>query len=333
MTIGSKEDKKLRVGVIVGGTPEELNDAIYTAHEVAKALEGLGYHVEMITFDERFEKAVKLARIDMAFIIDATYIGSKKVNYGLRDLLDKLKIPYTGSKSKAASITKNKSLSKKYFEKAGLLTPAYLEISAQNLDTLEERLVRYNVKSPYVIKPRDEGAGMDVYYINSLSELLKRAKKLLDRHKNLIVESYIRGTEITIPILEIKGRVVPLACIEMEKAKSIKVLSYDVKSIMQFSPQKEIERVLRYHVPARIDKRLSEKIMKGAIVAHKTIECKGYSRIDTIVDRAKNVYFLEINSLPTLSEVGPFTKAARLRGFNYVDIINHVVHSVIDFMS
>ncbi|MFZ5932759.1 MAG: D-alanine--D-alanine ligase family protein [Patescibacteria group bacterium] len=330
MTIGPGRYGKLRVGVIVGGTPEELNDAIYTTHEVSKTLEDLGYHVEIITFDERFEKVVKYARLDMAFIIDSTYIGERKVRYGLRDLLEKLKIPYTGSGSKAASITKNKVLSKKYFEMGGLLTPYHLEINRKNLLRLKERLAKHNMEPPYVIKPRDEGAGMGVYFVDTPRELLKIAKKLLKRHQNLIVEQYIRGIEVTVPILEIKGKATPLASIEMEKAKNVKVLSYDVKSILQFSPQKEIKRVVAYHVPARINKALSKKVLRSATIAHKIIGCKGYSRVDAIIDRAKNVYILEINSLPILSESGHFTKAAEFKGLNYKDIINHIVHSVLD---
>lgn len=318
---------QLRVGVIVGGTPEELNDAICTAHEVSKSLEKLGKHVEIITFDDKFEMAIKYARLDIAFIIDATYLGKTKIKTNLRDILEKLKIPYTSSKSKAASITKNKFLSKRYFKEVGLLTPVDVEISSKNLTELRELLVANGIKSPYVIKPRDEGCGMDVLFVQTVNKLVEIADKLLRRHKNLIIEQWVSGIELTVPVLEIKGKPIALAAIEVEK--KVKVLSNDIKSLIQFSPQKEGEKVVRYHVPARIDKKIYKKALQNAVLAHKVIGCEGYSRTDMIVDKFGNIFVLEINSLPTLSEYGLFTQAAKLKGISYNDLIDNIVKSAL----
>lgn len=316
-----------RIGVIVGGTPEELNDAIHTAYEVSKSLEKLGKHVEIITFDDKFETAVKYARLNAAFIIDATYLGKIKIRTGLRDILEKLAIPYTGSSSRAALITKNKVLSKKYFEKGRLLTLPHVEVNNRNLSEWKNLIVASNIEPPYVIKPRDEGSGIDVFFVETVSKAIKLVKKLLKRHKSLIIEKYVDGVELTVPVLEIKGKPTALATIEVEK--KVKVLSNDIKFLIQFSPKREGEKIVKFNIPANISKKINQLAIHSAVTAHEIIGCRGYSRIDMIANKAGDIYVLEINSLPTLSEHGLFTRAAKFKNIFYNGLIENIVQIVL----
>ncbi|MEK7550720.1 MAG: ATP-grasp domain-containing protein [Patescibacteria group bacterium] len=316
---------KLRVGVIVGGRPEELNDAICTAHEVSKSLENLGSHVEIITFDDRFKKAIIYAKIDLAFIVDATYLGKTKNKRSLRATLEKLKIPYTGSKIKASSITKNKSLSKTYFKKAGLLTPKHIEISSKNLTKLKKKLLEEKLEPPFVVKPRDEGSGIDVIFVKNIEKTVETSKELLVRYKDIIIEQYMKGIELTIPVLEMNRKVVALAVIEIEK--SIPVLSNEVKSLLTFSPKQESEKILRYYIPARMREDIIKKAGQMAINVHQAIGCRGYSRIDMIVDKQNRIWVLEINSLPTLCNDDFFSMATKYKGLSYDKVVESIITS------
>lgn len=323
-----RESNKMRVGVIVGGTNEELNDAICTAYEIAKSLENSGKHIEIITYDDKFETKVKFAQIDLAFIVDATYLGKEVAKNNLRIVLENLGIPYTSSKVKAASITKNKSSSKRYFRKAGLLTPNYIEISSRNLAKINEVVTKNQVRAPYVIKPRDEGAGIDVLYIETQSELINVAKNLLRKHGNLIIENYIEGIELTVPILEVKYKAIPLSVIEIDK--KAKVFSGDLKSLIQFSPEENGKKVVKYYIPARITKKIYKRCLEMAITAHNSIGCRGYSRVDMIVEnKSADIYILEINSLPSISELGLFSKSVKLKGFSYNYLIENIIQSAL----
>lgn len=323
----NKTESKLRVGVIVGGSPEELNDSISTAHEVAKALEKTGKHVEIITFDDRFETSVSYARIDVAFIIDATYLGRFKKGVNLRKTLEKLQIPYTGSKLKASSITKNKSLSKGYFRKANLLTPNYVNINRGNLKQLKQLISKQNIKPPFVVKPRDEGAGMGVVYCKTFDDLRKAARNLLFRYHDLIVEVFIKETEVTVPILEINKHPLALAVIEIQKSGGIKVLSYDIKSEIQLGPLSEGKKKVKFVIPANLEKSLYDQALKDAARAHIAIGCRAYSRVDMVIDKDNRIFILEINSLPVIAEFSNFTKAAKLNKITYEGIVDNILKS------
>lgn len=132
--IKSIKDKTSKVGIIFGGTPGERPYAERSAIDISQALKTLGYNPIRIDFDKNFMNKINRVKIDLAFLIDATFMGTideyeRFLNgRSLRQILEELNIPYTGSLLSAAETTKNKIASKVAFLKAGLSTAPYKEI-------------------------------------------------------------------------------------------------------------------------------------------------------------------------------------------------------------
>jgi D-alanine-D-alanine ligase len=315
--------KPKNIGIIVGGSKWEIEYAEGSAREVEQALSNMGYKSTLIYFNNGIIRNLKNNKIDVAFIIDASYIGGKDEVKDLRELLDELRIPYTASNREAAEKAKNKVKSKQAFVSAGLMTPKYLEIKdGLGLSKIMD-LIERNLRPPFIIKPRDEGTSVGVTYVAKTKELKKQIYALLKQFHKIILEEYIKGVELTVPILEIQDQILALDVIEIEK--SLKIYSYKIKQMGLHEDERS--NYIKFHYPARIDKKLSYRVAESAINAHKSVNCHGYSRVDTIVNDAGDIYMIEINALPLLFKDDFHALAAERKGIMYDQLVELILNS------
>jgi D-alanine-D-alanine ligase and related ATP-grasp enzymes len=155
-----------------------------------------------------------------------------------------------------------------------------------------------------------------VEIVDNKKELLKKAKSLRKEFADLFLEEYIEGMIATCGILDDK----PLPILELVPKKE-RFYSYKAKYT-----KGETEFIL----PARLDKKTTLKIQELSLRAHKIIGCKGYSRIDLIVKERKKPYFLEINTLPGLTELSDLPKEAHHLGISYEEVILKILKTAID---
>ena len=85
-----------------------------------------------------------------------------------------------------------------------------------------------------------------------------------------------------------------------------------------------------YLIPAKLDKSDEMQVKKYALQLHKLVGCHSYSRVDFLMDSNHNVFILEINTLPGLTDTSLFPKAASKIGMSYKDIPNEKYNEVID---
>lgn len=137
-------------------------------------------------------------------------------------------------------------------------------------------------------------------------EELRNSKKY---NNAVIVEKYIPGKEITVSILG--DRALPI--IEIKPHSNV----YDYKS-------KYSKGETEYICPAQLDKSLSKEIQDTALKVHKLLGCEVYSRVDFRLD-GNNFYFLEINTLPGMTETSLFPMAAKAVGLSFEDLIDKII--------
>lgn len=319
--------KPSKIGIILGGTPEEREYAEKSAHDIFRALKYLGYKPVKINFDKHILENLNINKIDLAFIIDATFIGTKKGtttigNKSLRHLLEELHIPYTGSSIQAAETTKNKIASKIAFIKAGLKTPPYkivnLEISPQQ----EAMRILTNLNLPVIIKPRDEGSSIGITVVKSYDSLVDAIRLLKKMFEHIFVEKYIKGTEVTVSVIELNSGLKSLPVIEVNHKAEF--YSRKIK-LTDFRMSNQGKNSSLFYIPARLRKSLYKKVQKVATIAHKATGCSGYSRVDIIVDDKNTPQVLEINSLPVLESKDFVAWSAREEGIPYETLIEGIV--------
>ena len=217
-------------------------------------------------------------------------------------------IRYGGSRVLASALGINKILSRQIFEKAKIKVPGYLAFKKYDNPTI----IWHKFKIPIVVKPFDQGSSIGVTKVTKKQDLQAALKKAFSYSKNVIIEDYIDGIEITCAILgNDKPQALPL--IEIVPKKDF----FDYEAKYNESMCDEI-------CPARISQDQTNKAQKIAIKAYSSLGCRGFGRVDMIIKR-NDVYTLEVNTIPGLTQVSLFPKAASAAGISYSRLLNKII--------
>lgn len=290
--------KDIKIALLYGGNSKEREISIKSGKAVENALKLLGYNYKVFDPVKGFEfiEEIKSYNPDLAFI---SLHGKGGEDGKIQSLLEFLGIKYTGSNSKTSAVCMDKVLTKKI-------------LSSENIP-VPQTFSKDNIKFPVVVKPSEEGSSIGVYIANNKKDLNDALKHLKD-YKNIIIEQFIKGREITVSILN--GKILPIVEIVVDDG------FYDYKN-------KYISSKTNYICPAEIDEKLQEKINKIAKKCWEVFNCKGAVRIDMIIDKNNTPYVLEINTIPGMTEHSLLPKAAKAIGLSFEELVNEIIEGAL----
>ena len=316
--------KPKNVVVLMGGISPEREISLRSGNAVARALKEAGFNVTCI--DVKDEKIEELDRmdIDVAFIALHGYFGE---DGGVQQLLELKGIPYTGSGINASRLAMDKLATKKCFIEAGIKTPDYITVTEfQELQEIQREISKLGL--PVVLKPTRNGSSIGISIIKKINELQIGLEKAFEFGYELLVEKYIKGRELTVGILDDKA----LPIIEIKPA--VEFFNYEAKYkddrtkylIVEktLSEQKntvgDSSRTIGFLSPATYN-----NAQELAINAQKILGCKGFSRVDMLLDDRDNLYLLEINTIPGFTEKSLLPKAAKAAGMSFPSLCEKIV--------
>lgn len=285
-----------KIGVIMGGVSSERNISLKSGNAVLIAL--LQENLQVVPIDlktdnpEEVEQVIYDSKIDFAFISLHGYFGE---DGRIQFILDQLGIPYTGSSSQASRVAMDKVAAKKVFESQGLKTPKYLAIKSLN------DFIKGSLNFPLVVKPASNGSSFGLSLIDSIFELENAFEEAKKFDKVVLLEEFIKGRELTVGILGDQALPVIEICTKR------KFFDYEAKYQKGFT---------EYIVPAQIAEDLAREAQKVAITAHQALGCFAFSRVDIIL-KERDIFILELNSIPGMTETSLLPKAARYSGLNF----------------
>ncbi|MEJ2347647.1 MAG: D-alanine--D-alanine ligase, partial [Patescibacteria group bacterium] len=217
----------------------------------------------------------------------------------IQGMLEIMGVPYTGSGVLASALGMDKLMFRKIMEKESIPVPRY---SVVRKDDLQKPLHSIANNPPYFIKPHNQGSSVGISIVRIKKQLAKALKLAFKYSDVALVDEYIEGKEVTCGILgNEKPKVLPLVEIIPKKGKF-----FDYNSKYMKNGAEEI-------IPAKISTKLTREIQKMAINVHKILGCRGFSRVDFILKVNKPVV-LEINTIPGLTPMSLFPKAAKAAG-------------------
>lgn len=290
--------KNKRIGVLMGGLSEEREISLKTGAAILKALGDKNYKAIAIDAGRDISAVLIKKKIDIAFIALHGRYGEDGCIQGL---LEVMAIPYTGSGVKASALAMDKTAAKKVMLYHGVSTPA---------SCIYEEGVRPKIKAPLVVKPACQGSAIGVSIVkedSGLKAALHEAKKF---GGPVLIEKYIKGRELTVSILD--GRVLPT--IEIRPKKGF----YDYTA-------KYTKGMTEFVVPAQITKSLDKKVAKESLKAYEALGCKGAARVDVILDSKGTPYVLEVNTIPGMTELSLFPRAAQAVGLDYPALVEEML--------
>ncbi|KPA10198.1 D-alanine-D-alanine ligase [Candidatus Magnetomorum sp. HK-1] len=302
--------QKITLALLSGGISSERDVSIKSGNEVYKALDKEKY--DIIRYDPKTDIAKIVADhsiIDIALIIMHGPYGEDGTIQGLLDLLG---IPYQGSGVLASAVAMDKLISKKLYEKEGLTVPPYVLIDHNDFQHAKDSVRHLGL--PVILKPVKGGSsiGMDIVY--SESELSVALENAFQYDRQVILESYIQGTEVTCGILG-NNDLTPLPLIEIVPNQGYRFFDYEAK----YKPGATQEIC-----PARIDADLTQKSQECAIKAHQALGCWGCSRTDMIINNG-DIYILETNTIPGMTPTSLLPQAAQASGLNFSQLLDRLI--------
>jgi D-alanine-D-alanine ligase len=302
--------KSKRVGILMGGSSAEREVSLRSGRTCARALEQAGHEVVRIELGEQGDPLDQLRRagIDVAFLALHGRFGEDGCIQGLLELLG---IPYTGSGVLESALAMDKLKSKELFRLHNVPTPQYYVFSSttSRSNILE---THGSFGFPAIVKPRREGSSIGISCADDEDSLVEAIRSASEHDRDVLVERFIRGKEITVGILN--RRV--LGALEVAKKGGI----YDFSA-------KHTPDMTEYHVPARLSPALYKNVLLLAERAADAVGVSGAVRVDLIVTENQNEYVLEVNSLPGMTPASLLAKIAEAAGFGFVELCDAILSS------
>lgn len=296
--------KQKKIGVLLGGESAEREVSLKTGGAILDALLEKGYNARALDMKGDWAKVIGEGKIDVAFIALHGRLGE---DGAIQGLLEVFGIPFTGSGVAASAIAMSKVMTKKILSDSGVRTPKYIYF-----DVGEEREVipHSDLDFPLVVKPDREGSTIGISIVQNQGSLEGAVLEASRFDKRVVVEEYVPGREITVGVLN--GKVLP--AIEIIPKSGF----YDYRS-------KYTAGETEYVCPAKIDEKILSEGYFAATTACRILELRGAARLDFRVGEDGKVYFLEINTIPGMTETSLLPKAAGAAGIPFGDLVELIL--------
>jgi D-alanine-D-alanine ligase len=322
---------KTHVAVFMGGRSEEHEVSLKSGGGVLRALQSAGYEATPVTVGRDGswsigEDAPRGAAAAMAALesrnIDCAFIalhGPYGEDGRLQGLFDMTGLPYTGSGCAASALAMDKVRCKAVVSAQGIRVAGHLGLDRPTwaIDAGQvTEVVENDIGFPCVIKAVSQGSSKGIAICDSILTFRQDMERVLDVEDYVMVEAFVKGTEVTCSVLDAdpSGRMRPLPVTEI-CPKNARYFDYDAK----YTPGATDEIT-----PARIPQDAAELIMDMAVHAHEVVGCSGWSRSDFIIDEEGPVW-IEVNTIPGLTETSLFPQAAEAAGISYEQLITALV--------
>jgi D-alanine-D-alanine ligase len=299
-----KKLKNKKIGVLYGGISTEREISIKSGKTVFNTLKNLKLNVCAIDVNRNVADRIKQEKIDIAYIVLHGPMGEDGTIQGMLEILG---IPYTGSGVFASAASMDKDISKKMFDYLGILTPKWKILK-------KFEIVPKIKKYPVVVKPIMQGSTLGVAIVKKVSEFAGAVKEAFKYDKEIFIEQFIKGKEITVGVLN--GEVLPVLEI-IPKGKF-----YDFKSKYQKGGSQHI-------IPARISPKAYKTAQDNARAIYKGFKCRAICRVDMIVDANDKVWVLENNTIPGMTETSLVPDEARAVGYDFETLVLKILESTL----
>lgn len=303
-----------KILILEGGNNEEHDVSLVTSREIQKILNQNKLKFKILRVNPKnFHK--KIINYKNFVCINALH-GPFGEDGQTQKILKKNKIPFSHSNIKSSNLCFNKSASKKEIIKNKLMSPKFYLLNINDLN--EKKLITIKSKlKKFVIKPNRSGSSFGIKIIKNQKEFdnlisnIEEFKKELNNHKEILIEEYISGRELTVSTIKLDKKIHALAVTEIKSKNNF----FDYKA-------KYSKGYAKHILPAKLNKINYAKCLKFATKAHKLLGCNSLARTDFIFDTKKNkIFFLETNTQPGLTPISLLPEQANYKGLSFSEII------------
>lgn len=316
-----------KVAIIMGGYSSEYQISLKSGNVVYQFLDQnkyKGYRIHIFK-----EKWVYVDDNDNEFPIDrndfSTTVNGEKINFDvvfnaihgtpgedglLQAYFELLGIPQSSCDYYQAALTFNKrdllSVLKPYGIKTA--TSFYLNLG----DEINVGAILKTVGLPCFVKPNKSGSSFGISKVKTEAEFLPAIETAYKEDNEIIIESFLDGTEVSVGVINYKGKVTVLPITEIVSENDF--FDYEAKYL---GKSQEI-------TPARISDEMTAKVSAVAKKAYEVLKMSGFSRSEFIIVNGEP-HMLEMNTIPGLTTESLIPQQAKEAGISLTDLFTNAL--------
>lgn len=308
-----------RVAVLKGGRSLERQISLKSGARVQDALERLGHDVVGIDVGHDLVERLREASPDVAFV---ALHGRDGEDGTVQELLEAAGIPYTGSGVSACIRCADKVLAKHHMRDAQIPTPdffAFNETAFKELGAADALpAIMQRLGFPIVIKPSNQGSALGIKLARGEQDVPGALVAAFSYGDKVLLERHIDGRDLAVSILDRVG----------EPGSEPIVLP-----VVEAIPHEDDRYEARYEIgrsefvcPAALPDEVTERAQRLALDVWEALGCAGFARIDLMrEERDGELYVLEANAIPGLTDTSLFPQAADAAGIGFDALIGRIV--------
>ncbi|MGV6850678.1 MAG: D-alanine--D-alanine ligase [bacterium] len=296
--------KEQRIALVIGGQSAEAEVSRKGGQAISEAMSRLKLNYQVLDGLQALQRALQNNTVDCVFNLIHGEGGEDGVIQGL---LESFEIPYTGSGLLSSALSMNKKMSCDLWKYHGLpvadsvLVAGQCEISTLSWNTF-----------PAVVKPNSGGSSVGVAFVHNHQELVSACESIIKDGDCALIEEQIIGDEYTVGILG--EQVLPI--IKIVPATGF----YDYESKYQLDNT-------QYICPCDLSDSIQLQIQNLALKAYQLCGCKGWGRVDLIMNRHNKPVLLEVNTTPGMTSHSLIPKAAHQAGIGFDQLVIRILES------
>jgi D-alanine-D-alanine ligase len=293
-----------KVAVLMGGTSAEREISKMSGAGVLAALISCG--VDAHAFDPAERDLSELKREGFARCFIALH-GRRGEDGTVQGALELLRIPYTGSGVMPCAIAMDKVMTKRVWIAQGLPTPRYVCLGPQEQSRERLLAVPDELGLPLIVKPPREGSSIGITKVEGYSQMQDAVALATRYDPDLLCEEFIAGEELTCAVLGAGTAALALPLIRIVAPAG----NYDYQ-------HKYFSDATRYLCPSGLDAAEEDSVQALALAAYRTLQCRGWGRIDVMLRASdRKPFLLELNTSPGMTSHSLVPMAARAAGIDY----------------
>ena len=326
--------QKRNIAIVCGGYSSEHEVSLRSAQGIYSFFDKERYNVYIVEISKESwwvnveeNQQLPIDKNNFSFelngnkvVFDYAYItihGTPGENGLLQGYFDMIQLPYSTSGVLVEAMTFNKFVLNNYLRGFGYNVAISMVVYKDEADKISAEKIESELGMPCFIKPAADGSSFGVSKVKTKSDIPAALELAFNESNEVMIESFLQGTEISIGCYATKEGLVSLPATEVVTENEF--FDYNAKYNGQ------VQEI----TPARLQPDTAERVAKQVKEIYSLLRCNGIIRIDYIISKDSNgkdvLNLLEINTTPGMTATSFIPQQVRAAGLNMTDVLTNIV--------
>lgn len=320
------------IAIVAGGNSSEFGVSIKSAELIKKELDPAVFRSFVVLIKGRQWQVMDgdnsiadINKDDFSFLLNGQKIcfdcalisihGTPGENGILQSYFELIELPYTTCGVLSSALTFNKYLTKLVVRERGVNTAK--EILVNRNQPIDEAQIVKSLGLPCFVKPNESGSSFGVTKVNNANEFPEAFKAAFAESCEVLVESFLQGTEVSCGIFRTSKRTFVFPVTEIIPKSEF----FDKKAKYDEGMSEEI-------TPARLSSSITQNIQNATRVVYDALNCRGLVRVDFILCN-NQPYMLEVNTVPGMSPRSIIPQQIKVAGMTVSEVYKEIIEDMI----